>query len=465
MAHVLIIDDDDSTCKMIEAIIQRAGHEVVSATSLKEGLRILSSVPLDVVFLDVQLPDGNGLEAIPAICEIKPPPEIIIITGEADADGAELAILSGAWDYLQKPFSQKDVLLPMQRVLQYREQKEENRLPVVLKGPDIIGRCAGMRYAFDMLAKAAACEAGVLITGETGTGKELFAKAVHENSSRSTGPFIVVDCAALPETLAESLLFGHEKGSFTGADASRRGLLKEADGGTLFLDEIGDLPLSTQKTLLRSLQEHRFRPVGGSREISSRFRLVSATNRDLDSMSEEGSFRSDLLYRLRSIVITLPSLRQRGSDVIDLAMHYMRLYCERLGIGTKGFSPEFFEMINRYHWPGNVRELSHAIERAVSLAKDEPTLFCIHLPVHIRTFMARASVNEKENDSTGWAFEPQPQAGFPPIRDVLDAVEKQYLKDLATVTQWDMERACLLSGLSRSRLYARLKRYGIKRPN
>jgi two-component system, NtrC family, response regulator len=465
MGSILIIDDDSSICRVLEMIVRRAGYDVTSAQSLAQGLGFLSSNPVDLVFLDVRLPDGNGLEVIPLVRESATSPEIIIITGEADPDGAELAISSGAWDYLQKPFTQEDVLLPVERAMQYRGQRQENRLPVALERHHIIGRCGPMRYAFDMLAKAAACEASVLITGETGTGKELFARAVHDNSARSGGAFVVVDCAALPETLVESLLFGHEKGAFTGANASRSGLIKEADGGTLFLDEIGDLQPSAQKTLLRVLQEHRFRPVGGAREVSSSFRLVAATNRDLDGMCEEGGFRSDLLYRLRSIVINLPPLRQRGRDVIDLAMHYMRMYCERLSIGTKGFSPEFFEMISGYNWPGNVRELSHAMEQAVSLAKEDPTLFHLHLPVHIRTYMARASVSGREGGGAGWAFERSPRASFPPVKAVLEDVERQYLRDLAAMTGWDMEKACEVSGLSRSRLYERLKRYGIQKPS
>jgi two-component system NtrC family response regulator len=461
MAQILVIDDDVSICRMVERIAERAGHRALKATSLQEGLGVVTSEPVDIVFLDVRLPDGNGIETISAIQGADPSPEVIIITGVAEPDGAELAIRSGAWDYIEKPFSFTELLLPIQQVLRYREQKAAHASPVALKLTGIVGRCHKMTRAYDLLAKAAGSEAGVLLTGETGTGKELFARAIHDNSSRAKGPFVAVDCGALTETLVESTLFGHAKGAFTGASTARQGLFREADGGTIFLDEIGELSPDVQKKLLRVLQEGTFRPVGGRRDESSSFRLIAATNRDLERMVEMEAFRGDLLYRLRSIVIHLPPLREREGDIRDLAMHYMQIYCDRYGMTPKGFCPEFFESITHYPWPGNVRELSHAMERAVSIAREEPTLFRIHLPVHIRADMARKGL-EKTPTPVPHAAGGGPD-GLPPMREVVETAEKRYLSELMQACGGDVREACVVSGLSRASLYSRLKKYGMSR--
>jgi len=463
MARILCIDDDPSICRMVERIAERAGHHAMTARTLQGGLDRVTTEPVDIVFLDVCLPDGNGIETISAIQGADPSPEIIIITGVAEPDGAELAIRCGAWDYIEKPFSVTEVLLPIQQVLQYHEQKRAHASPVALKLPGIVGSCHKMARAYDMLAKAAGSEASVLLTGETGTGKELFARAIHENSPRSKEPFVAVDCGALTETLVESTLFGHEKGAFTGANTSRVGMFKEADGGTIFLDEIGELSLDVQKKLLRVLQEGTFRPVGGRKEESSAFRLIAATNRELERMAEEEAFRGDLFYRLRSIVIPLPPLRERDGDVQDLAMHYMKSYCDRYGMPPKGFCPEFFEAITHYPWPGNVRELAHAVEHAVSVARQEPTLFRIHLPVHIRADLARKGLEKTDPAPRLSTPTPNGPEGFPRLKELVESMEKQYLSELMHTTGGDIQRACDVSGLSRASLYSRLKKYGISR--
>ena len=305
--------------------------------------------------LDVRLPDGSGLEALPKIREVSYSPEVIIITGMGDPDGAELAINCGAWDYIEKPASIKQMTLPLMRTLEFREGKKAKRIPVLLKRENIIGNCPRMMEALEQLAQAASIDANVLITGETGTGKELFARAIHENSNRASGGFVMVDCTALPESLLESILFGHEKGAFTGADKSKDGLIKHADGGTLFLDEIGELPLSTQKAFLRVIQERRFRSIGGKEERRSDFRLIAATNRNLDQMVQKDLFRSDLLFRLRSFIIEVPPLRERVEDIKDLVTYYTNNFCSIYDIETKGFSPDFFDAMAKYNWPGNVR--------------------------------------------------------------------------------------------------------------
>lgn len=264
MGNVLVIDDDKNVCTAISNAVERMGHKTVHALTLKEGLEKACSDSFDVVFLDVQMPDGNGLDILPPIRGTPSSPEVIIITGFADPDGAELAIKNGAWDYIEKPCSVQEMTLPFIRALEYREEKKAAKVPVALKREGIVGSSPKLGACLDLLPQMSNSVANVLITGETGTGKELFARAIHENSPRAGKNFVVVDCAALPDTLVESVLFGHQKGAFTGADKAQDGLVKQADRGTLFLDEVGELPLSIQKSFLRVLQERRFRPVGGA---------------------------------------------------------------------------------------------------------------------------------------------------------------------------------------------------------
>ena len=395
MATVLIIDDDKLICDWIANVVTRLGHHPVSAHLLREGLRKVQSESFDIVFVDVRLPDGSGLESMPKIKSTLSSPEIIVITGLGHPDEAELAIKSGAWDYLEKPASFDAIKLPLLRALEYRAERKPGNPSVGLKRNGIIGDSPKITSCLELLAQAAGSDANVLITGETGTGKELFAKVVHANSRRATRNFVVVDCTALPETLVESVLFGHARGAFTGAETSEAGLIKQADGGTLFLDEIGELPLLIQKRFLRVIQEHRFRPVGGRHEIGSDFRLVAATNRNLEDMVREGRFREDLLFRLRTIVIDSPPLREIPEDIKKLTLFYMNDLCERFGMVAKRASPEFWEIVTAYPWPGNVRELIQALEKALISAKDEPMLFPKHLPTYIRIQVARSLYPEK----------------------------------------------------------------------
>jgi len=468
MANILIVDDDKAFSTVLSTMVQRMEHEVSIAFTLQDGLKTLSAGVFDVVFLDVRLPDGSGLDILPTIRETSSAPEVIIVTGLGDPDGAELAIKSGAWDYLEKPSSIKQMTLPLVRALQYREEK--NRKPLfVLNREGIVGNSPRMKACLELLAQASCSDANVLITGETGTGKELFALALHQNSPRTDQNFVVVDCTALPETLVESMLFGHVKGAFTSADKAQEGLIKQADGGTLFLDEVGELPLSVQKTFLRVLQEHRFRPIGSRQEVESRFRLVAATNRDLDQMVENGQFRRDLLFRIRAITIELPPLRERLKDIKDLVLYHMKELCERYGVGMKGFSPEFFDVLAAYDWPGNVRELVNVLERTLTIARHEPTLFPNYLPTDFRIRMARASmcsrvVPEQNRQAETLAASSTALPSLSVARDcAVAATEKQYLHDLMLSTRGDIKEACRISGLSRARLYALLKRYEVSR--
>jgi two-component system NtrC family response regulator len=471
MAEILIIDDDEMICDALGSVLRELGHTVRFSLSLERGVAASTAHDFDVIFLDVRLPDGNGLDAIPNLKESPGAPDVIIITGEGDPDGAEMAVKSGAWDYIEKPLSVQEMTLPLMRVLQYREEKEARPTKVPIRREGIVGKGPEMNACYDLLAQAADSEASVIIHGETGTGKELFAKAIHDNSSRKNRPFVVVDCAVLPDTLVESTLFGHEKGAFTSADRSQDGLIRQADGGTLFLDEIGELPLAVQKAFLRVLQERRFRPVGGSREVTSDFRVIAATNRDLEKMAARGQFRQDLLYRLQAILITLPPLRNRKEDIRELLGYYLTKLCDRYGIGTKGVSPEFIESLNAYDWPGNVRELINALEKSIAAVQNGPTLFPMHLPTNIRVNLARSSVSaapEKEATPTmpkaaAPASLPGASEDFPMLKELVEATEKQYLADLLAITGGDIKETCRISGLSRSRLYDRLKKFGISR--
>ncbi|MGZ5423562.1 MAG: sigma-54-dependent transcriptional regulator, partial [Candidatus Aminicenantales bacterium] len=392
MAKILIVDDDSLARESLARIIKKMGHEASEAGSVGSAREKLKAEAFDLVFSDVRMPDGSGLDLLPEIRASSSAPEVIIVTGFGDPDGAELAIKKGAWDHIEKPLSVKPVMLCVERALQYRDKKRTASQPVALKVEGIVGASPKLRVCLDTLAQAASSEANVLITGETGTGKELFAWAIHRNSARSGRNFVVVDCAALPETLVESTLFGHVRGAFTGADKPRDGLVRQADGGTLFLDEIGELSVSIQKAFLRVLQEKRFRPVGGGQEVSSDFRLVAATNRHLEDLIRAGGFREDLLFRLRTLALELPPLREMKEDVKDLMLHYLVRFCEQYDIPMKAYSPDFLEVLLNYDWPGNIRELIQALEKAIISAKEEPVLFPKHLPDHIRIHLARAAV-------------------------------------------------------------------------
>ncbi|MBN2419275.1 MAG: sigma-54-dependent Fis family transcriptional regulator [Deltaproteobacteria bacterium] len=469
MAKILVIDDDKAICTSLQVAIRRMSHEAEYVHTLLDGQEKALTKTFDVILLDVNLPDGNGLSMLPRLRSNPSYPEVIIMTGEGDPDGAELAIKNGAWDYIEKPLSVESMTLPLTRALQYREEKKVASSSIVLKREGIIGECAKIRHCLDQVAQAALSDVSVLITGETGTGKELFASAIHDNSGRRDNNFVIVDCAALPETLVESTLFGHVKGSFTGADRDKEGLIKQADKGTLFLDEIGELPMSVQKTFLRVLQERKFRPVGGKEEIKSDFRLIAATNRNLDQMIIEHRFRQDLLFRIQSLPICLPPLRERVQDIKELAMNIIIKACERERIGTKGFSPEFIKTLEVYNWPGNVRELVNALEGAISKARYEPTLFPKHLSDQIRINLARSSISDHPDRvvKSGSKIDNLMPRLIPTIKEFRENIiyenEKKYIKELLSITKGNIKEACRIAGLGRARLYGLMKNYGISR--
>lgn len=469
MANILIIDDEKAFCDLLTRTIDKVGHESSFALTLTDGLKEVYENRYELVLLDVQLPDGNGLNAIGRIKEAPCAPEVIILTGAGSPDGAEAAIRWGAWDYIEKPASTKEIMLPVIRALEYREEKSSRNQPVALDRKGIIGDSPSMKKCIDQLAQACRSDVNVLITGETGTGKELFARALHSNSARKNKPFVVVDCAALPENIVESLLFGHERGAFTGADSSRTGLIKQAHGGTLFLDEVGELPQSLQKAFLRVLQEHRFRPVGSKTEETSDFRLIAATNRDLDQMVASRAFRNDLLFRIRSFCIELPSLRDRLQDIRQLALYYMADACGKARIMMKGFSPDFLDALEMHDWPGNIRELFGTLQSALICAFDDPILYPLHLPVEIRAKAARLSMAGKTFpwvEKNTWADKRlETDKPIPPYTEfrsiLLDNGEREYFRQIVSRSGGNIRKACQISGLSRSRFYHFLQKHDI----
>ncbi len=467
MADILIIDDDVDTNAVLAAVAKKSGHRTKSAFTIGDGLKLSKSVSFDIILLDVYLPDGSGLDILPEIRKSESLPEVIIITGFGDPDGAELAIREGAWDYLLKPASMDNINLAINRAVEYRKSKKANARPFALKRDRIIGTSRKLNSALDRVAFAASSDANVLITGETGTGKELFSRAVHENSPRKNKRFVVVDCAALPESLVESTLFGHSKGAFTGADSQRDGLIKQADGGTLFLDEIGELTPSIQKSFLRVLQEKSFRPVRGEREVKVNFRLIAATNKDLDKMVKEKQFRSDLLFRLRAITIEVPTLRERMKDIKRLTFNYIERLCDIYGTDTKGVSPDFMNTLNAYKWPGNVRELFHTLEEALSIAGNEPILHTAHLPLRIRIQAKRDAVQattcmekiEKPQDF----LNKMTTNNFLKFSEFKNQMERIYLERLTILTNGSRKESCRISCLSRTRLFELLKKHKLSK--
>ena len=458
--RVLIIDDDEGMSYTLTRMVNESGHKAQAAFSLSDGLECIREGDFDVVFLDVRLPDGSGLDIIPKIQALPFPPEIIIITAFGEKNGAAEALKSGVWDFIEKPARINTMKLSLQRALRYRSQKKALHHPAAVDRSGIVGSSAKLQMCITLMGHAARSEADVLIRGETGTGKELFARAIHQNSTRASNPFIVVDCTALPQSLTESILFGHARGAFTGADRRREGLVEQAHGGTLFLDEVGELPLDLQQKFLRVLQERCYRPLGGQQELESRFRLVSATNRDLEACAEEGRFRRDLLFRLGSFVIELPALKDRSKDIDEISAYYVDRVCQQYGLETKSMSTEFLEMLRHYDWPGNVRELAGTIERAVVMEPATDMLYPKHLPDHIRARRLDFSMAGKPIDAEMRSAPGKPLAAWKTYRQqALAVIEKRYTRELMETAGDDIQKACEISGLKRARLYQLLKMY------
>lgn len=477
MGKALIIADDKKMIEAVTALLKPVGHTIFAASDLSKGWSRSIEQRAEAVVLSAQLPDGDGLALLPRLKQLPDAPEVIVISRGGDPRAAEFALRNGAWEYLVIQDDCRTLAMSVDQALQYRDEQLAKETPVAIKRERIIGNSPKMKACFALLGQCAGSDAGVLIVGETGTGKELFARAIHSNSPRArmrsldpalraSNPradknFVVVDCTALPETLVESVLFGHAKGAFTGADRDQDGLIAQADGGTLFLDEVGEMPLTTQRAFLRVLQERRFRPVGGKKERESDFRLIAATNRDLEKMVEEGAFRKDLLFRLRALTIELPPLRERQGDIQDLVRYHTHRLCESYSIEPKGFSPELLETMAKYDWPGNVRELVHTVDAMLAVSGNDMTLHPKHLPPNLRVQVAVAGLEQP-------AAPPPPReepADLPDFKTYRIQMERQYLEDLLQVSAHNIPAACKRSGISRSRLYEMMAKHRLRDKN
>ena len=375
-ATLLIADDDPVALALLAEVLAGEGYAVRAASGGAACLELAAREPFELAIVDLRMPDMDGLEVIRRLAVIRPGIPIIILTAFAGIDTAIEAIRAGATDYLSKPFRMEQITIAVRRILeskrlarenvQYRQERAD-RFGV----GNLIGQSPAMVEVYKLVARVAGLDTTVLIQGETGTGKELVARAIHHASPRADGPFVVVDCSALAETLFESELFGHERGAFTGALAARRGLFETAAGGTCLLDEIGELSPALQAKLLRALQEQSIRRVGGNEQIAVNVRMIAATNRDLRKRVDEGAFREDLYYRLNVVSIAVPPLRERGGDVLLLAQHFLDQYARAAKKVIRGLARETLDLLSAHHWPGNVRELENTIARAVALSSSE----------------------------------------------------------------------------------------------
>lgn len=388
--NILVIEDDQDMCDMLEVGLSRRGFSVSTNTSGKQGLAAVNMQQTDVVLADIHLPDMNGLDICKTIATNIPDIPVVIMTAFGSMDTAIAAIRAGAYDFVTKPLDIDILALSLERAIRYRNLQETvKKLRYEVKQPrhfdNLLGESPPMEELFSKLSRIADSEASLLITGESGSGKELTARAVHMHSRRKNHPLITINCAAMPSQLLESELFGHKKGAFTDAKTHNKGLFLEADGGTLFLDEVGEIPLNLQPKLLRVLEERCLKPVGGTTEVPFNVRIISATNRDIESAVEDRLFREDLFYRLNVIKIELPPLRSRGADILLLAEKFVKDFSSRQNKAITGISAAAAEKLLDYAWPGNVRELRNAIEHAVALTHFDK-IVTEDLPEKVRLF-------------------------------------------------------------------------------
>jgi len=481
MTRILTIDDEMLVCMLVQEAAASLGHEAVCAHSMSEGLQKAEEVGCQLVLLDVLLPDGNGFSLLPRLRALPHQPEVIVITSHTNPDDAEAALRHGVANYLPKPLSVDKVARAIERSLAFRQAQKNGPAVAGFARAGVIGQSPAMHACLEQAARASASEVNVLLYGETGAGKGLLARALHAASNRSRGPLITVDCAALTESIVESELFGHLKGSFTGADRDRQGLIAQANGGTLFLDEVGELPMAIQRAFLRVLEERRFRPVGARHEQESDFRLLAATNRNLDEMARLGLFRADLLYRLQGLSITVPPLRERAKDIDLLLRYFLDNHCLRHNICNMEVAEDCLETLRAYPWPGNVRELSHAVDRALAAASGHSTLFAAHLPLEIRVQVLRQTMEPTLTSrqqpqqppphtptspaSPGSTIAPppasEPPGAWPSLKEHREEAERDYLLHLLQHTAGDVRKAAPLACVSRGHLYELLKKHGI----
>ena len=446
--RVLVVDDDVDVCALLEARLAGRGFEVAWTTSAETALDSLGTAEVDAVLTDIKMGRMSGLELCERIVASRPDVPVVVMTAFGTLEAAIAAIRAGAYDFVTKPIEVDAVAVALERAVQHRALRSEvERLRRVVDDAEgfgeLLGASAPMKRVYDLLERVVSSDATVLVTGESGTGKELVARALHRRGRRSAGPFVAVNCAAIPEGLLESELFGHARGAFTHAHNARAGLFQQAHGGTLLLDEIADLPRPLQPRLLRALEERAVRPVGADHEVAVDVRIVAATNRDLEAALEEGRLREDLYFRLNVIRIELPPLRLRGRDILLLGQRFVDHYARQMGKPVRGLSPAVAERLLAYAWPGNVRELQNCMERAVALAGGE-RIGVDDLPERIR------------------ARRPPPPVvpgGDPEELVTLEEVERRYILRVMEAAGGHRTRAAQVLGLDRKTLYRKLEHY------
>ncbi len=453
-AHVLIVDDDPAHRLMLTTLLSDWGYRVKEAGDGIAAVAKVQEEPLDAVIMDVRMPDMDGIEATRRIHQYNPALPVIILTAFSSVPSAVEALKAGAYDYLTKPLDFDALRLALDRALEHTHLRAENQelreQLARLRLPEIIGKSAAMERLVELLALVAPSEATVLITGESGTGKGLVARAIHANSPRSRGPLVEVNCAAIPENLMETELFGHDKGAFTGADKARRGRFAQADGGTIFLDEVGELSLPMQAKLLRVLQDGQIQRVGSDLPIAVDVRVLAATNRDLHRMTQEGLFREDLYYRLNVVAVEVPPLRHRKEDIPLLVDHFLRAFAEKNRKTVRGITPRAMDLLLKYDWPGNVRELENVMERAVILLRGD-YLTEAELPLHLQR------PDPSESSAPGKELPPA-EPDLPPSLTLAE-MERRLIERVLEETGGNKSEAARRLGITRRTLKLKLKKY------
>ncbi|MDX1632059.1 MAG: sigma-54 dependent transcriptional regulator [Thermoanaerobaculia bacterium] len=451
--NILIVDDEEVLRDVLTTLVRKEGHTALTARTGEEALTVLDREEIDLVLLDLMLPEMSGMEVLKQIRDSDPDQVVVVITAYSSIEGAIEAMREGAFHYIPKPFKNEEVLHTIRKGLEKRRLTSENRaLKAQLRerfGFDqIIGKSKPMQKVFELIELAAPSKSNILILGESGTGKELVAKAIHHHSRRADGPFVTVNSGSMPADLLESNLFGHVKGAFTGAVSHKKGLFEMADGGTIFFDEIGNVPLDTQSKLLRVIQEKEFMRLGGVETLHADVRILAATNVDLQKQVDAGKFREDLFYRLHVITIALPPLRERTEDIPLLARHFLERYAEENRKEIEEIHPDAMERLMSYHWPGNVRELENVVERAVVLST-EPVLTEELLPENLRD-LPGASMPPVDLPAHGISF-----------RDAVRAYERRLLLRALEATGGVQKHAAELLDLKPTTLHEMLKRLDI----
>jgi DNA-binding NtrC family response regulator len=459
-ARVLIVDDESPLRTALFRAFDRKGYQVLTASRFEEA-KIFAQIDqtIDLAIVDLNLPDGDGLQLMTELKTLHPNCQVIILTGHASVETAVRATQQGAFHFVTKPFSMDELTSLVDKALTHKKLQQENQLLKSelnrqYKFDQIIGRSEAIRRALDLVERVADTESTVLITGESGTGKELIARAIHYSSSRSSNPFIAINCGAIPAELLESELFGHVKGAFTGAISNRIGRFELADGGTIFLDEIGDLEPALQVKLLRVLQERAFEPVGGTKSIQVNVRVIAATNKNLEELVEQEKFREDLYYRLNVIPIVVPPLRERRTDIPILLSHFMELFNKNKSKKLSGITSEALDALMNYAWPGNIRELENLVER-VSILKGQGNIELSDLPPKYRSQISSPSMDA--------ALLEIPEAGMD-FNTAVDHFENSLILKALEKTGWNRNQAAILLRLNRTTLVEKIKKKGLRPP-